>query len=521
MSIIYGLFKQNPSRYGYIIDSFFGVAIPLALTFATWFFRDILIPSNILLIYLLGVFFVAIQFSFFASILACLTIAVSFAFFFAYPIFSLEIYDFDNLIGLSIMLVVGTVTSDLTQKLRLKTQLIESKEQKSSILYRLSKNLSEVHTEREIIIVAVKHIHSEFKSLNTFLFPDDTNKLVYPNENPLNISLKKIDLDVANWAFNHKKIAGNGTDNLTNEPYFYTPLTCSIGTIGVLALEPIKLQNTLISEQYQFLDTFITQILQALERAKLAEQAKEATLKMQAEALRNSLLSSISHDLRTPLATIIGAASTLEIDADKLTKENRKKLVSAIVEEAQRMSELTTKILEMARLESGEVVLHKEWYAPEEIIGSALRCLDKKLKHRQVNLHIAQDLPLIQVDAVLLQQVIINLLDNAHKHSTLDNSIDICVEATSSALFISIIDSGTGVPENLLAKIFDKFFQVHKESAQSGVGLGLPICRAIVEAHGGLIEATNRAEGGLIIKFNLPVLENPPSIDFDEKSAAL
>jgi two-component system sensor histidine kinase KdpD len=124
MSIIYGLFKQNPSRYGYIIDSFFGVAIPLALTFATWFFRDILIPSNILLIYLLGVFFVAIQFSFFSSILACLTIAVSFAFFFAYPIFSLEIYDFDNLIGLSIMLVVGTVTSDLTQKLRLKTALV-------------------------------------------------------------------------------------------------------------------------------------------------------------------------------------------------------------------------------------------------------------------------------------------------------------------------------------------------------------------------------------------------------------
>jgi two-component system sensor histidine kinase KdpD len=185
------------------------------------------------------------------------------------------------------------------------------------------------------------------------------------------------------------------------------------------------------------------------------------------------------------------------------------------------MSDLTAKILEMARLEAGEVILHKEWYTPEEIIGSALHYLDKKLKCRQVNLHLSQDLALIQVDAVLVQQVIINLLDNAHKYSPLDKSIDIFVDATSNDLAISIIDAGTGVPEQLLSKIFDKFFQVNTESAQSGVGLGLPICRAIIEAHGGEISAMNRLEGGFIMKFNLPMLESPPCMDLEEKTMVL
>ncbi len=242
---------------------------------------------------------------------------------------------------------------------------------------------------------------------------------------------------------------------------------------------------------------------------------------MQTEALRNSLLSSISHDLRTPLATIIGAATTLETDAERLSENSRKKLANAIAEEAQRISDLTTKILEMAKLETGEVVLNKEWYAPEEIIGSALRCLDKKLKYRQVNLHIAQDLALIHVDAVLLQQVIVNLLDNADKYSPVELPIDIFVEPNVSSLTISIADRGLGIPENLLKKIFDKFFQIRTESAQSGVGLGLSICRAIVEAHGGEIHALLREGGGLEMKFNLPVLEKPPVMDLEESGLTL
>jgi two-component system sensor histidine kinase KdpD len=499
-------------QWNVIVHSFLSLLIQLALTLVAWFFREILIPSNVLLIYLLGVFFVAIQFGLFSSILASLMSAAAFAFFFAPPIFSLKIADFDNLMGLAIMLIVGTVTSKLTENLRVKSKLLENKERKASALYGLSKALAESRSEKEIIHVAVNHIYAEFKSLNTFLFPDRQRLVHYPE----NISLQNVDLNVANWVFQHGQIAGKNTDNLPSESCVYIPLNCSLGTIGVLAMNPIELV-----EEQQFLETFVTQIVHALERAKLAEQAKEATLKMQTEALRNSLLSSISHDLRTPLATIIGAATTLETDAERLTENNRKKLANAIAEEAQRISDLTTKILEMAKLETGEVILNKEWYAPEEIIGSALRCLDKKLKYRQVNLHIAQDLALIHVDAVLLQQVIVNLLDNADKYSPVEQPIDIFVEPNSSDLTISIADRGLGIPENLLQKIFDKFFQIYTESAQSGVGLGLSICRAIVEAHSGEIHALLREGGGLEMKFNLPVLEKPPLMDLEESGLTL
>jgi two-component system sensor histidine kinase KdpD len=495
----------------YLVQPLLGIIISLLLTLIAWFFREILIPSNILLIYLLGVFFVAIQFGLFSSIIASLSSAAAFAFFFAPPIFSLKISDFDNLLGLSIMLVVAVMTSNLTENLRLKSKLIENKEHKATALYQLSKDLSEARTEKEIIISAAKHIYNEFQKLNTLLFPDNHGKFYYPIEKPLNISLQTVDLNIVNWVFNHGQLAGNNCDNLPNETFSYIPLNCATGTLGVLAIEAIDL-NT---EQQQFFDTFIQQIINRLERTKLAEQAKEATLKMQTEALRNSLLSSISHDLRNPLAIIIGAASTLEIEDEQLTAQNRKKLAHAIAEEAQHISELTTKILEMAKLETGEVVLNKQWYTPEEIIGSALHYLDKKLQYRQINLHIADNLALIHVDAVLLQQVMINLIDNADKYSPVEKVIDIFVESSESDLIISVADKGSGIPENMQEKIFDKFFQIHTESAQSGVGLGLSICLSIIHAHGGEIHATNCKDGGLIIKFNLPVLETPPNMNLE------
>jgi two-component system sensor histidine kinase KdpD len=237
---------------------------------------------------------------------------------------------------------------------------------------------------------------------------------------------------------------------------------------------------------------------------------------MQAETLRNSLLSSISHDLRNPLATIVGAACTLDMDEDRLDKDRRRKLVTVINEEAQRMSELTIKILEMARLEAGEVVLNRQWYAPEEIIGSALRRLDKKLESRQVNILMADNLALVHVDAVLLQQVMVNLLDNADKYSPAGLPIDISVEATPLGLSIAVADRGIGIHGSLQEKVFDKFFRVNAESAQSGIGLGLSICRAIVEAHDGDIRASNRSGGGTLFQLYLPMPECPPVVDQEE-----
>jgi two-component system sensor histidine kinase KdpD len=509
-------FDRQGSEFSYIYW-FWGIAVPLLLTLIDWPFRQTLTPSNILLVYLLGVFFVAIRFGLWPSILAAVTSAAAFAFFFAPPIFSFAIDDPENLVGLAVMLVVGAVTSNLAANVRYQARVAEHRERRASALYRLSKELAEARLETEIIEIGVRHIHAEFGGRNTFLFPDRSGLVCYPDEPPLSISLRGADLSIARRVFSNGQMAGYGADMAPDETVVYIPLNGSTGTIGILVLEPVDVRSISLPEQRQLLDTFVNLIIHALERAKLAEQAKNAILKMQAETLRNSLLSSISHDLRTPLATIVGAASTLETDEERLTKDSRRKLVSAISEEAQRMSELTTKILEMARLEAGEVLLNRQWYAPEEIVGSALRRLDKKLKNRQVNVHMADNLVLVHVDAVLLQQVMVNLLDNADKYSPAGLPIDISVVTTPFNLSITVADRGQGIPEDLQQKIFDKFFRIHMESAQSGVGLGLSICRAIVEAHGGEIQVTNRSGGGSMFQLHIPILECPPTIDPEEK----
>ncbi|WP_241674394.1 DUF4118 domain-containing protein [Candidatus Methylobacter oryzae] len=505
--------SESPSHGHWL----WGIAIPLLLTLIDWPFREILTTSNILMFYLLGVFFVAIRFGFWPSILASLTNAGAFAYFFAPPIFSFAIAEPENLAGLAVTMVVGTVTSKLAENVRHQARVAEQRERRVSALYRLSKELAEARLETEIIEIGVRHIYAEFGGRNTFLFPDRNGLLCYADEPPLDISLQGANLSVARWVFNHGQMADKGTDTFSDSS-IYVPLNGSTGTIGVLALEQINLPGIFFAEQRQLLDTFVNQIVHTLERANLAEKAKEATLKMQAETLRNSLLSSISHDLRTPLATIVCAASTLETDTGQLDEDRKRKLAGAISEEAQRMSDLTTKILEMARLEAGEVVLNRQWYAPEEIVGSALRRLDKKLKSRQVNVTMTDGQALIYVDAVLLQQVIVNLLDNADKYSPPGLPIGISVETAPSGLSIAVADSGLGIPEHLQEKIFDKFFRIHAESAQSGVGLGLSICRAIVEAHGGKIHATNRSIGGAVFQLHLPVSEAPPIIDPEEKS---
>ena len=492
-----------------------GVIIPLVLTTIDWPFRELLTPSNILMVYLLGVFFVAIRFGLWPSIVGALTSVAAFAFFFAPPIFSFAIADPENLFGVSVMLVVGIVTSKLAENMRTQAKVAEHREQRASALYRLSKELAEARLGSEIIVIGVRHIHAEFGGRNTFLFPDHNGNLRYPDEPALDISWRCADLEIARFVFNHAQIAGHGTDTFPKDAAVYVPLNGSTGTVGVLAIEFVDFQQILLPEYFQLLDTFVDQIGHSLERANLAEQAKDVTLKMQAEALRNSLLSSISHDLRTPLATIIGAASSLEMD-EHLNEHSKRKLASAISEEAQRMSELTTKILEMARLEAGEVVLNWQWYAPEEIVGSALRRLDKKLKTRQVNVNMSDGVTLIHVDAVLLQQVLVNLLDNAAKYSPAGRPIDIIVETTLLGLSITVADNGSGIPEALQQKIFDKFFRINPESAQSGVGLGLSICRAIVEAHGGNIQVTNRYGGGAVFQLHLPFLECPPTIAPEE-----
>lgn len=253
-----------------------------------------------------------------------------------------------------------------------------------------------------------------------------------------------------------------------------------------------------------------------LERVQLARRAAEAQVHMEAESLRNSLLSSISHDLRTPLSTIVGAASSLAEEGDKLSPEAHHALSQDIQDAAHRMSELMNKVLEMARLQSGTIQLKREWYPLEEVIGSVLTQLKERIKDRPVSVELPQELPWLSMDGSLIEQVLLNLAENAVKYTPVDAPIDISAQFEGDSVVVDVADRGPGLPSGSEERVFEKFYRAQEEGSQGGVGLGLAICRAIVEAHGGRIWAENRVGGGASFKFSLPASGSPPDIAREE-----
>jgi two-component system sensor histidine kinase KdpD len=246
--------------------------------------------------------------------------------------------------------------------------------------------------------------------------------------------------------------------------------------------------------------------------SQLLNQAKNAHIakaKAEDEALRNSLLSAISHDLRTPLTRIIGVATTLMESYDHISKAEIQEFSHVIFDESQRMSELMNKILDMAKLSTGQISIHREWNTLEEILGSALKRLEKELVRRPVNTHLSENLPLIWVDSVLFEQVIVNLIENAIKYTPSSSPIDIEADFSIQYLTISISDYGIGIPQSLEHKIFDKFFRLEHETEQNGVGLGLSLCRSIMELHAGTIQVKQVPHKGAVFVINLPMVQSP------------
>jgi two-component system sensor histidine kinase KdpD len=344
------------------------------------------------------------------------------------------------------------------------------------------------------------------------LFPVDDGRIIYPLDPPIPESLRDCDLGVAQWVFDHAQMAGVGTDTLPGASAVFFPMSGFRGVIGVLALRAANLRRVFLPEQRRLLDTFISQIAQTIERVRFADEAQQTQLRMESETLRNSLLSAISHDLRTPLASIVGAASTLVEEDACLTTLDRQELSLTIYDEALRMSNLANNILDMARLDAGQGSLNRQWYPLDEIIGGTLTRMHKRLADRVVNAKLPDDLCLIRVDAVLIEQVLVNLLENACKYTPTRSPIDIIAELSTHLLKVSVADRGPGIPKGEEERLFDKFYRVHREGTQSGVGLGLAICKAIIIAHGGVIGAANRQGGGAQFFFLLPLDEAPPQL---------
>jgi two-component system sensor histidine kinase KdpD len=488
-----------------LIGYAWGIGAPFLCTLIDWPLRHQLGPASILMIYLLGVFLVASRYGRGSSMIASFLSAPTFAFYFASPIFSFAISDLENVVGLVVMIVVANVTGSLLEKSRVQAELAQQRESHTLALYHLSRDLAVAEDEAAVAEIAATHIRKELVADSILLMANTELFLREPMHKKGAITLKGLDLAIAHHAFDSERIQQGC--NLS-----YHPLKGSKGIEGILVIS--QSHN---SKPTPELDTLCHLIAQTLERFRLAAQAREATVQAESEALRNALLSSISHDLRTPLTRIIGATCALIEDGGDLSKLERLDLNHSVLGEAQRMSELTGKLLDMARLSSGQIVLHRDWNAIEEIVGSALNRLDSRLQDRPVRTVLPDSLPLVWIDAVLMEQVLVNLIENAVKYTPPGSPIDIEASSLSTSLRLTITDYGAGIPKHHLNRVFEKFYRGATETEESGVGLGLALCEAIVEAHGGFIKAINRVAKGAEFIIEIP-LHEPPNFTAAEVS---
>jgi two-component system, OmpR family, sensor histidine kinase KdpD len=315
------------------------------------------------------------------------------------------------------------------------------------------------------------------------------------------------DLSIAQWVHDHGRPAGLGTDTLPAASAQYLPLKGTRSTLGVLAVTPAQRRRVLLPEQQHLLETFAGQIALAIERAHLAEEAEHARVAAETESLRNTLLGSISHDLRTPLAVIAGASSALGDPQLELDAATRKRLAASIESRAQEMSEIISNVLDLMRFEAGEVKLRLDWQTVDDLVGTALNRLDERLQGHPVEVQLPAELPPVHVDAPLVTQVFANLLENAARHTPPGTKIRISATPIDGAVDVAIEDEGPGLPPGDPERLFAKFQRGHEESAAGGAGLGLAICRFIVSAHGGRISASQGPAGGARFAFTLPTAE--------------
>jgi two-component system sensor histidine kinase KdpD len=322
-------------------------------------------------------------------------------------------------------------------------------------------------------------------------------------------STLKVEMGTAQWAFDKGQAAGFSTDTLPGSEVLYMPLRAPSQARGVLAVKADNRRLLRIPEQRQLLDTFAALIAIALERVHYVGVAQEALVRMESERLRNSLLAAVSHDLRTPLTVLQGLAEVLAMNNPPLSAAQLD-AAETMQEEARRMTALVNNLLDMARIERGEVKLHLEWQPFEEVVGVALNATEQILKNHKVQIRLAPDLPLIQIDAVLIARVLVNLLENASKYTPAGSEVILAAQVMGDQLSVSVADNGPGLPVGREEEIFQKFTRGDRESTTRGVGLGLTICRAIVESHDGKMVGGNRPGGGAIFTFTLP-LGSPPA----------
>jgi len=466
--------------------------------------------ANLVMVYLLGVTVAGLRFGRGPAVMTAILNVAAFDFFFVPPRFSFAVSDVQYLLTFSVMLTIALVIANLVASVRQQTRVAGARERRTALLYAMSRELAATRGISGMARAAVRHLAEVFQIKAVVLLPDAEGKLHYPRDRPLENSFRSADLAVAQWVADHSRQAGLGTDTLPAATGLYLALGDERQRLGVLAVLPSNPRRVLLPEQRHLLETFASQIGLALERARLAEVAEAAGLAAERESLRNTLLASISHDLRTPLAVMAGAGSTLAEHGAKLDEATRFSLAHSIETKAREMSELVSNVLDLMRFESGQVVLRRDWETLDDLVGTALQRLEVRLAGHAVELRMAPELPPVYVDATLIVQLFANLLDNAAKYTPAGTRVSVSAVADGAFVRVVVEDDGPGLPPGEPARLFDKFQRGNGEGTVVGVGLGLAICQAIVRAHGGEIEAQRRAGRGARFEFTLPSSEAVP-----------
>lgn len=496
-SLLFGEARRQQQRHGYL-------AALLACLLTTGL-ASLLAPffelSNVVMVYLLAVVLVAVRFGRGPGVLASLLAVATFDFFFVPPRMSFSVTDTQYLLTFSVMFAVALIISQLTARLRFEATIATYRERRTRALYDLGRELAGALTASQIIDIAVSRLQPLFNASIVLFTPNSNEELRAEND-----STAQADPGVAQWVYDKQQPAGLGTQTLPANAMLYLPLKAPMRNRGVLAVLPEQLDQVFLPEQQRLLETCAAQIALALERVHYVEVAQDAIVAMESERLRNSVLAVISHDLRTPLTTLVGLSSILA--AGQVNAAKQADIAQSIQEESLRMNHLVTNLLDMAKLQSG-VQLNREWQLLDDVVGSAVRGCQRSLAQHQLQIELPAGLPVLEYDAVLIERVLVNLLENAAKYTPPGSHITLSASCEGATMRVCVQDDGPGLPPGQEQKLFDKFSRGNSESTTPGVGLGLAICRSIVEAHGGVIRAANLRPHGAAFSFTLPVRAMP------------
>jgi two-component system sensor histidine kinase KdpD len=457
-------------------------------------------------VFLTAVVVVAVRYGLLPSLLASVAASLCYNFFFLPPVYTFTITDPTNVAAFFFFMLIALLVSNVAARVRTQADSAIGRVRTTESLYAFSRKLAGTATLDDVLWATAYQIALMLKVRVVLLLPEDgvlTVKAGYPPEDQLD----QADLAAANWAWSNDRAAGRGADTLPGAKRLFLPMRTGRGLIGAIGIDNDKTGPLLTPDQRRLLDALVDQGALAIERVLLVEDMDSVKRTVESERLRSALLTSISHDLKTPLASVLGSASTLRDLAHNLTDAQKHELLATVIDESERLNRFIANLLDMTKLESGAIVPNAAPHDLGEIVGSALRRASKILVSHKVSLELAADLPMLELDAVLFEQVLFNLLDNAAKYAPPDTTISIRGLRDRDSIALQIMDEGSGIPPAELESVFDKFYRVQKgDQVRPGTGLGLAISRGFVEAMHGTISASNRPDrSGAVLTIRFPV----------------